>query len=337
LAILPLAAGCSGSSFPSFGSSNPQAAAVPPPPNSSVAAAGQPAYAPPGQPAYAPQAQAGAAQPGSYAAAAPAQPASSDGATVGSFKGSYVNFLKAFRDPEPDPAGYDARASVYPQQSLSDAFKGSGDAGQRPDPNGAGYPQQALIRPSNGAPPPQQNAYIPHPPSTYVPAGQPYTPPQEQPAYAAPAAQQNYAAPPAQPNAQRSGQQSSAASSAKQAKATRASSQQSAAAAPPPAQPAYAAPAAAPATAAPPAQQDYSDSLPYPKQSLTDLFRDSTQPQGQTVPRPPSTYTASGQPYTPQGQAAGATAVAAAPPANPDSPNQLAYPKQSLFEVFSSK
>ena len=43
LAILPLAAGCSGSSLPSFGSSNPQsqAASVPPPPNASVAPAGQ--------------------------------------------------------------------------------------------------------------------------------------------------------------------------------------------------------------------------------------------------------------------------------------------------------
>jgi hypothetical protein len=229
--------------------------------------------------------------------------------------------LKAFRDPEPDTA--DARASVYPQQSLADAFKGSSDAGQRPDPNGAGYPQQ----------PPHQNAYVPHPPSTYVPSGQPYTPPQAQPAYAAPAAQQNYAAPPAQPNVPRPGPQSSGASSTKQAKAAGASSQQTAAA-PPPVQSANAAPVAAPAAAAPAAQQDYSDSMPYPKQSLTDLFRDSTQPQGQTVPRPPSTYTASGQPYTPQGQAGGA-AAAAAPPANPDNSNQLAYPKQSLFEVFS--
>ena len=49
LAILPLAAGCSGSSLPSFGSANPQsqAASVPPPPNASVAPAGQQAYAPP--------------------------------------------------------------------------------------------------------------------------------------------------------------------------------------------------------------------------------------------------------------------------------------------------
>jgi hypothetical protein len=329
LAVLPLAAGCSGSSLPSFGSSQPQAASVPPPPG---APAGQQAYAPPpGQPGN---------QPASYAAAPPpAQAAeSSDGATVGSFKSSYVGFLKAFRDPDPEPAGYDARASVYPQQSLADTFKGSADANQRPDPGGAGYPQQSLIR-SPSANPPQQNAYIPHPPSTYVPSGQPYTPPQGQAAYAQSADQQNSAAPPAQPDASRTAQQSSAASSAKKAKAARPSSQQNAAA-PPPAPAAYAAPAAAPAPAAPPAQQDYSDSMPYPKQSLADVFRGSTEPQTQTVPRPPSTYTASGQPYTPQGQAAnGAPAggAAAAPPASQDPSNSLPYPKQSLFEVFSNK
>ena len=77
--------------------------------------------------------------------------------------------------------------------------------------------------------------------------------------------------------------------------------------------------------------------MPYPKQSLADVFRDSAQPQGQTVPRPPGTYTPSGQPYAPQAQAGGATAVAAAPPAKSDTSNLLAYPKQSLFEVMSNK
>jgi hypothetical protein len=95
----------------------------------------------------------------------------------------------------------------------------------------------------------------------------------------------------------------------------------------PPAQPA--APAAAPA-----AKQDYSDSLPYPKQSLTDVFRGSTETQTQTVPRPPSTYTPSGQPYTP-GQAANG-AAAAPPPASQNPSDSLPYPKQSLFEVFSN-
>jgi hypothetical protein len=100
--------------------------------------------------------------------------------------------------------------------------------------------------------------------------------------------------------------------------------------APPPSQP------AAPATAAPAAQPGL-QRLPYPKQSPADVFRDSTQPQGQTVPRPPGTYTPSGQPYAPQGQAGGTASVAAAPPASPDTSNMLAYPKQSLFEVMSNK
>ena len=112
--------------------------------------------------------------------------------------------------------------------------------------------------------------------------------------------------------------------------------------------------AAAPASqpsytpAASAAQQDYSDSLPYPKQSLADLFRGSTQTQAQsqtqTVPHPPGTYTVSGQPYTPPpGQqpygappAPGASA-AAAPPANPDPTDSLPYPKQSLIDLFSNK
>ena len=54
------------------------------------------------------------------------------------------------------------------------------------------------------------------------------------------------------------------------------------------------------AAAVPPAQQDYAVSLPYPKQSLADLFRGSTETQGEieTVPRPSSTYTPSDQPYS---------------------------------------
>jgi hypothetical protein len=290
LAILPLAAGCSGSSLPSFGSSGQQAT-VPPPPSGSVAATGQPAYAPPpGQPAT---------QPGAYAAAPPAQPAA-DGTTVGSFTTSYVNFIKAFRDPDPDSQtpGSAARPPAYAQQPAAA---------------------------------PQQNAYVPHPPSTYVPAGQPYIPPQGQAANVPPPpAQQNYAPPPAQQNPPRSGQQRSATSSTKQtkqAKPARASSQQNAAV--PPVQPAAPAPAAAPA-----AKQDYSDSLPYPKQSLTDVFRGSTETQ--TVPRPPSTYTPSGQPYTPGQAANGAAGGAAPPPASQNPSDSLPYPKQSLFEVFSN-
>jgi hypothetical protein len=329
-AILPLAAGCSSSSLPSFGSSAPQAAAVPPPPNAYGQAAGQPAYAPPpARPGYPQQAQGGNPQPASYApAAAPATqpPPSSDG-TIGSVTSSYTSFLKAFRDPEPDPDA--ARASVYPQRSLADMFKGS-DSNQRPDPASAGYPQQALV-PAGAAgasPPPQQNAYVPHPPSTYTPSGQPYTPPPGQSGYAPPpATPQNYVAPPANPP--RSGQQSSAKPPSQQTAAARSKQKN------PPAQTANNAPApvAAPPVAAappPPAEnRDYSDSLPYPKQSLTDVFSGSSESQPQSVPRPPSTY-------APQGQAAyGAPAAAAAPPpADPASSGP--YPKQSLFEVFSN-
>jgi hypothetical protein len=105
-------------------------------------------------------------------------------------------------------------------------------------------------------------------------------------------------------------------------------------------QPSYTAPTSA-------APQDYSDSLPYPKQSLADLFRGSTQTQAQsqtqTVPHPPSTYTAARQPYTPPpGQPDGAppapgASTAAAPPANPDPTDSLPYPKQSLIDLFSNK
>ena len=102
------------------------------------------------------------------------------------------------------------------------------------------------------------------------------------------------------------------------------------------------------AAAIPPARQDYAGSLPYPKQSLADLFRGSTQAQTQnqtqTVPHPPSTYTPSGQPYSPPpGQqpygappAPSATA-ATTPPANPDPTDSLPYPKQSLIDLFSNK
>jgi hypothetical protein len=97
-----------------------------------------------------------------------------------------------------------------------------------------------------------------------------------------------------------------------------------------------------------PVQQDYADALPYPKQSLADLFRDSTQTpaqtQTQTVPHPPSTYTPSGQPYSPPpgqqsyGASPAPSATAAAtPPANPDPTDSLPYPKQSLIDLFSNK
>src|ERR1700719_2253736 len=147
VAIVPFLAGCSSSSpFSAQANSPPpnETAGVPPAPNYAVTAAGQPAYAPPpgqpgyapppGQPGYAPPpAQPGyAQQPAPYTAAA--APAAEQGTSAGSFKQSYVGFLQMFRDPpEPDPSArpaYDARASVYPQQSLTDSFKGSTDPGQ---------------------------------------------------------------------------------------------------------------------------------------------------------------------------------------------------------------
>jgi hypothetical protein len=62
--------------------------------------------------------------------------------------------------------------------------------------------------------------------------------------------------------------------------------------------------------------------------------------------RLPSAYTQSQQPYSPppgQQQTCGApagnttVAAAAAPPANTDPTDSLPYPKQSLFDLFSSK
>ena len=42
-------------------------------------------------------------------------------------------------------AGLYARASIYPQLPLTNLFKGTSDPSQRPDPSGAGYPQQSLM------------------------------------------------------------------------------------------------------------------------------------------------------------------------------------------------
>jgi hypothetical protein len=190
------------------------------------------------------------------------------------------------------------------------------------DPNAQpGYDARASVRsppPPATSAAPTQSAYVPRPPNTYTPSQQPYVPPQGQGAYSPPP-QQNYAAPPAQQNYAPQSQSGYPPRSAQQSYA------------PPP--PAYSATAAA----APAAQRDYSDSLPYPKQSLVDAFRDSADPQNQTVPHPPSSYTPSGQPYSPQGQQAngarppGAPAVAAAPPPPPDPTDSLPYPKQTLF------
>ena len=108
------------------------------------------------------------------------------------------------------------------------------------------------------------------------------------------------------------------------------------AAVPPPPNAAVAAPSA------PPADEAGTSAYPYPKQSLVDVFRDGTDtaPPAQNVPRPPSTYTPSDQPY-PANQPAYSAPVAAstAPPAPPPRPGDNAasgypYPKQSLMDLF---
>lgn len=103
-------------------------------------------------------------------------------------------------------------------------------------------------------------------------------------------------------------------------------------------------PAGTPMTDSDPAASAY----PYPKQSLVDLFKGSTSTP--SVPRPPSTYTPSAQPYTPPpGQpgygappsstaVAPATPTAAAPPPKPDpAMSGSPYPQQSITDLFSNK
>jgi hypothetical protein len=158
LAIVPLLTGCSSLSSSSSASapSGNQTVAVPPPPN----------------------------------AAAPASAATAPAAQQQANAGNSNTFLNMFRDPPAQDAnGYDARASVYPQQPLTDLFKGLTDPRAAPDPSGAGYPLQPLINA-----PPAQQASMPHPPSTYTPSGQPYVPPQPLPAYTP--SGQPYAPPP---------------------------------------------------------------------------------------------------------------------------------------------
>jgi len=83
---------------------------------------------------------------------------------------------------------------VYPSQSLVDLFKSDAAPSPAPVPNSASAPSTASA--SNSAAP-ARNAYMPHPPSTYTPSGQPYTPPPGQPAYgASPAGAAPAAAPP---------------------------------------------------------------------------------------------------------------------------------------------
>ncbi len=253
LAVAPLLTGCS--SFSSSSASAPstnQTMAVPPPANAAApaSASAAPAYPPP-------QAQ---------------QQASA---------GNSNSFLNMFRDPPSQD--YDARASTYPQQSVTDLFKGSTDQRAAPDPSGAGYPLRPLVG--------SQQANVPHPPSTYTPSQQPYVPAQPSPAYAAPG--------------------------------------QAAYAPPQPTQTAYTPPPAQPA----PAGVGASNGYPYPQQSLFELPGST---QTQNVPRPPTTYTPSGEPYTPPGGAPAAAAPATPPPPPEQESVGGVYPQQSLSDLFKN-
>jgi hypothetical protein len=82
----------------------------------------------------------------------------------------------------PPPPAFDARASIYPQQSLVD-FKGSTQPSTAADPTLGAYPQQPLFNGGAGPSP----AAVPHPPTTYGAPTQSYSPPPGQQAYNAPA------------------------------------------------------------------------------------------------------------------------------------------------------
>ena len=299
-------AGCSSSSpFSSQPSnSNPSQAAAAPPANYSVAA-GQPGYAPPpGQQAYAPPAQ-------------PAYPPRPGPQAYAPAPGQQAYAPPPGQQAYPPPAGQQAYAQpqAAPQQegtttgSLRQGYVSFLKMFRDPDPDANPQPGSDA-RAANYAPPP--------------PPQQNYAPPPAQPNYTTPAGQQGFGS--------RPGPQSYAAPPA------------------PPPRSAYTAPPPAPTTAAaaPPASQDYTDLMPYPKQTLGDFFRGSSsgtqaQTSAQTMPRPPSTYTPSGQPYTPpQAEAPGAppppnATAAAAPPASPDPTDNMPYPKQTLFDAISGR
>ncbi len=140
--ILPGLAGCSSNSSwsPSSWSSNPpanQAAAVGPPPNAAVASAAQPAYARQATAPPAPRQYSASAQPAPTPASVP-----STAAAPSSYQSAAVT---------PAVSTEDARNRVYPSVSLIDLFK-------------------------EGTPGFESTANMPHPPSTYTPSDQPYSP-----------------------------------------------------------------------------------------------------------------------------------------------------------------
>jgi hypothetical protein len=181
--------------------------------------------------------------------------------------------------------------SVMPTLAACSSWSNPYQTASAPDPAAAGYPTQSLTEAFRGSTASAQPANVPHPPSTYTPVNQPYSPPPGQPAYGAPR---------------------------------------------------YAAGVTPVAAAAPPDADLAANAYPYPKQSLFDTFRGSTESAQPSVPHPPSTYAPVNQPYSPppgqpaNGAPAGAAPAAAAPNSNTD-PSGYPYPKQSLFDVFSNK
>ncbi len=291
LALLPIAAGCS-SSPPWSSSANP--------PNANQAAAVQP---PPnyqataaGQPAYAPP-------PGQQAYTPPTgQP--------------------GYAPPPGQPAyAPPPQQAPPPEQSTAGSFRQSyvGFLQMFRDPP----EQDPAVQNARPATPPAQQAYAPRPPSTYAPSQQPYAPPQGQGAYPPPPAQQNYAPAPSQQNyAPRRNR------TTLRGRASRVTPRRR----------------LGPLM---PRRQRARQQLPLRRRRPAGLRRLATvsetvarrlvprldpntgPTQTQTVPHPPSTYTPSGQPYSPPpGQQANgapppvATAAAAPPPANPDPANR---------------
>jgi len=181
--------------------------------------------------------------------------------------------------------------SIMPALAACSSWSNPYQTASAPDPAAAGYPTQSLTDTFRGSTASAQSANVPHPPSTYTPVNQPYSPPPGQPAYGAPR---------------------------------------------------YAAGVTPVAAAVPPDADLAANAYPYPKQSLFDTFRGSTESAQPSVPHPPSTYTPVNQPYSPppgqpaNGAPAGAAPAAAAPNSTTD-PSGYPYPKQSLFDVFSDK
>lgn len=195
LAIVSALAGCSSSSNPY------PTASAPPPPNASAAAAGQPVYPPP---------------PGPVATAPPpSAPPQDQGSSVSSLRSSYVGFLDKFRDPpsQESPAPGSTYAPPAGQQAYGGAPRYA--AGATPvvaaapadadlAANAYPYPKQTLFDSFRGSTQSAQPS-VPHPPSTYTPVNQPYSPPSgQQPASGAPAGAAPAAAAPA-PDADSSG------------------------------------------------------------------------------------------------------------------------------------